>query len=98
VGTTSTSTDEHRRGGASVTTGNPTDDVRVEDLTIETDDGPMPATSAAPHGNPNGAVVVLQEAFGLTGYVADVAARLARAGWHAVAPALFRVFCRSRGS
>lgn len=71
------------------TTDHPHDDVLVNDLTIETDDGPMPAKSASPHANANGAVVVVQEAFGLTGYIADVTARLARAGWHAVAPALF---------
>ncbi|MGH9082726.1 MAG: dienelactone hydrolase family protein [Acidimicrobiales bacterium] len=49
----------------------------------------MPATVAVPGGPATGAVVVVQEAFGVTGHIADVAARLARAGWQAVAPALF---------
>lgn len=64
-------------------------DTVATDETIDTDDGPMPAKVALPHGNPNGAVVVVQEAFGLTDHIADVTGRLARAGWHAVAPALF---------
>lgn len=64
-------------------------DLVATDETIDTADGPMPARMAVPHGNPNGAVVVLQEAFGLNDHIADVAARLARAGWHAVAPAFF---------
>lgn len=72
-----------------MTTGHPHDDVLATDLTITTDDGPMPARSAAPHVNPNGGVVVLHEAFGLTAYITDVTIRLARAGWHALAPALF---------
>lgn len=72
-----------------MSTGTAHEDIRTSDETIETDDGPMPAKVAAPHANPNGAVVVIQEAFGLTDHIADVAARLARAGWHAAAPALF---------
>lgn len=57
--------------------------------TIQTADGPMPAHVAVPEGTPRGAVVVVQEAFGLTNYIKDVARRLAAVGWHAVAPALF---------
>ena len=48
-------------------------DIAATDETIDTDDGPMPAKVAVPHGNPNGAVVVVQEAFGLTHHIADVA-------------------------
>ncbi len=56
---------------------------------IQTDDGPMPTFEASPDGEPRGAVVVIQEAFGVTGHIEDVARRLADAGWLAVAPALF---------
>ncbi len=59
------------------------------DIVIDTDDGPMPAYVAAPAEAPRGAVVVVQEAFGVTSHIRDVADRLAGAGWHAVAPALF---------
>lgn len=58
-------------------------------LTIDTDDGPMPAYEAAPKGPSKGGVVVVQEAFGVTTHIEDVARRLADEGWHAVAPALF---------
>jgi len=59
------------------------------EITITTDDGPMPTFEASPEGEPRGAVVVIQEAFGVTGHIEDVARRLAGAGWLAVAPALF---------
>ena len=58
-------------------------------LTIETDDGPMPAFEAPPKGDAKGGIVVVQEAFGVTTHIEDVARRLAEQGWHAVAPALF---------
>jgi carboxymethylenebutenolidase len=38
---------------------------------------------------PKGGVVVLQEAFGVTPYLLDVAARLAAAGWSAAVPRLY---------
>jgi carboxymethylenebutenolidase len=58
-------------------------------VTIDTPDGAMPAAVAEPADEPRGAVVVVQEAFGLTGHIEDVAQRLADVGWLAVAPALF---------
>ncbi|HLG68203.1 MAG TPA: dienelactone hydrolase family protein [Acidimicrobiales bacterium] len=58
-------------------------------LTIDTDDGPMPAYEASTKGEPRGGIVVIQEAFGVTSHIEDVARRLADAGWHAVAPSLF---------
>ena len=61
----------------------------MTDLTISTPDGPMPAAVAVPEGRPRGAVVVIQEAFGLTDHIVDVTDRLAAAGWLAIAPALF---------
>ncbi|MCU1375936.1 MAG: putative carboxymethylenebutenolidase [Actinomycetia bacterium] len=61
----------------------------MTDMTIDTPDGAMPATVAEPAGEPRGGVIVIQEAFGLTDHIKDVARRLADAGWLAVAPALF---------
>lgn len=58
-------------------------------VTIETADGPMPAYVAPPPGRARGALVVVQEAFGVTTHIEEVARRAADAGWHAVAPALF---------
>jgi carboxymethylenebutenolidase len=59
------------------------------DITLDTDDGPMPTHEARPEGDARGAVVVIQEAFGVTEHIQRVAQRLADAGWYAVAPALF---------
>jgi carboxymethylenebutenolidase len=61
----------------------------AETLTLATADGPMVVLVAEPAGAPRGGVVVVQEAFGLTDHIADVTGRFARAGWRAVAPALF---------
>lgn len=66
-----------------------TGQITEADATIQTDDGPMPAHVASPPGAPKGGVIVIQEAFGLTPHIADVARRFARAGWHALAPALY---------
>lgn len=58
-------------------------------LTLHTPDGDMAADLAEPT-TPNGAgVVVIQEAFGVTGYVRSVADRLAAAGYLAIAPHVF---------
>jgi carboxymethylenebutenolidase len=61
----------------------------VSGQVISTPDGPMPAFEAAPGGPAQGGVLVLQEAFGLTGHIRSICGRLADAGWHAIAPALF---------
>jgi carboxymethylenebutenolidase len=58
-------------------------------ITITTPDGPMPAYEASPGGDTKGAVVVVQEAFGVTSHIEHIVDRLAAAGWHAVAPAFF---------
>jgi carboxymethylenebutenolidase len=58
-------------------------------ISIETADGPMPAFVAAPAGEAKGGILVVQEAFGVTTHIEDIARRLAADGWHAVAPALF---------
>ena len=58
-------------------------------IEIPTPDGPMPAFSASPEGSALGAVVVIQEAFGLTEHIGEVTDQLAAAGFRAIAPALF---------
>lgn len=58
-------------------------------ITIETTDGPMPAYEAFPDGEARGAILVIQEAFGVTTHIEEVARRLADFGWYAVAPAFF---------
>lgn len=44
---------------------------------------------AVPDGPVRGAVIVIQEAFGLNEHIAEIAERAAAAGYHAVAPDLF---------
>ena len=44
---------------------------------------------AVPDGEPRGAVVVIQEAFGVNPHIEDVTRRFADAGYHAVAPDMF---------
>ncbi len=59
--------------------------------TLDTADGPMDLYEARPDpADANGAaVVVIQEAFGVNDHIQDVTRRVAAAGYHAVAPALF---------
>jgi len=59
------------------------------EITIDTDDGAMAAFEALPEGEAKGAVVVVQEAFGVTSHICDVAQRLADDGWRALAPSFF---------
>jgi carboxymethylenebutenolidase len=61
----------------------------AELIAIETPDGSMSAFLAVPEREPRGGVVVVQEAFGLTGHIRRVAEALAADGWLAIAPALF---------
>ena len=49
----------------------------------------MEIYEATPDGEPRGAVIVVQEAFGVNDHIQDVTRRFAAAGYHAVAPALF---------
>jgi carboxymethylenebutenolidase len=58
-------------------------------LTLSTPDGPMEVFDVAPEPAPKGAVVVLQEAFGVTDHIKDVCRRFADEGYRAVAPHLF---------
>jgi carboxymethylenebutenolidase len=57
--------------------------------TIQTPDGPMDVFDVVPDRTASGAVVVIQEAFGVNDYVRDVTRRFAGAGYHAVAPTMF---------
>lgn len=61
----------------------------TRDLVLDTPDGPMAVFEATPDGDARGAVVVIQEAFGVNAHIRDVTARFAAAGYHAVAPAYF---------
>lgn len=58
---------------------------------VDTPDGPMPVYRAKPDDGEEvkGAVIVIQEAFGVNGHIEDVTRRFAAAGYHAVAPHLF---------
>ena len=58
-------------------------------LELTTAHGTMPLYEARPDGDARGAVIVIQEAFGVNAHIEDVARRFADAGYHAVAPHLF---------
>src|SRR5438105_9835823 len=59
-------------------------------ISLKPSDGPVPAYQASPDdGEPRGAVVVIQEAFGVNDHIEDVTRRFAGEGWLAVAPHLF---------
>jgi carboxymethylenebutenolidase len=63
--------------------------VETHTLDLDTAHGPMPLYEARPDGDVRGAVVVIQEAFGVNEHIEDVTRRFADAGYHAVAPHLF---------
>ena len=58
-------------------------------IELSTADGPMDLYEATPDGDTRGAVIVIQEAFGVNDHIKDVTRRFAAEGYHAVAPALF---------
>lgn len=58
-------------------------------IELATPDGPMAVYEATPEDEARGAVIVIQEAFGVNDHIQDVARRFAAEGYHAVAPALF---------
>ncbi len=64
-------------------------DVSTSTSTLATVDGAMELYEAEPDGEARGAIVVIQEAFGVNDHIQDVTRRFAAAGYHAVAPALF---------
>ena len=57
--------------------------------TLDTPDGPMDVYDVTPDGDARGAVIVIQEAFGVNEHIKDVTRRAAAAGYRAVAPFLF---------
>ena len=58
-------------------------------FTLDTPDGAMPLFEAGPDDSARGAVIVIQEAFGVNNHIQDVVGRCADGGYHAVAPHLF---------
>ena len=63
--------------------------MRTGDVQIDTASGPMRVYEAVTDGEPLGAVVVIQEAFGVNPHIEDVTRRFADAGYHAIAPDMF---------
>ena len=61
-----------------------------QDITLTSKDGfQLGAYKAEPEGKPRGAVVVIQEIFGVNHHIRSVADRYAQLGFVAIAPALF---------
>jgi carboxymethylenebutenolidase len=68
-------------------------DIRTEMESLPTADGLMPAYLCQPVGKgPYPAVIVVMEAFGLNAHIKDVAERVAREGYVAMAPDFFYRF------
>ncbi|HTO54291.1 MAG TPA: dienelactone hydrolase family protein [Myxococcota bacterium] len=63
--------------------------MKTQTTPVSTADGPMDLYEALPDGAPRGAIVVVQEAFGVNDHIQDVTRRFAAAGYRAVAPAFF---------
>jgi carboxymethylenebutenolidase len=62
----------------------------IETITLKAADGHvLDAALVKPTGKPRGGIVVIQEIFGVTRHIRDVAHQYADAGYLAVAPALF---------
>lgn len=60
-----------------------------ETVNLTTPDGEMAIYDVTPEAEPKGAVIVIQEAFGVNDHIEDVTRRFAAAGYRAVAPHLF---------
>src|ERR1700682_6353172 len=58
-------------------------------VTVDSAGSAMTLYDSEPEGEPKGAVIVVQEAFGMTEHIQDVCGRLSVAGYRAVAPHLF---------
>jgi carboxymethylenebutenolidase len=68
-------------------------DIRTEMESLPTADGLMPVYLCQPEGKgPHPAVIVVMEAFGLNAHIKNVAERVAREGYVAVAPDFFYRF------
>jgi carboxymethylenebutenolidase len=64
-------------------------DVTDSTTVVMTDQGNVPIFVATPDGAPGGAVIVLQEVFGVNEHIRDVTRRFATAGFVGFAPHLF---------
>jgi carboxymethylenebutenolidase len=64
-------------------------DISAQEISVDTPGGAMRLYEAKPTGTARGAVVVVQEAFGVNPHIEDVTRRAAAAGYHAVAPDIF---------
>ena len=61
-----------------------------QDITLTSKDGfQLGAYKAEPQGKPRGAIVVIQEIFGVNHHIRSVTDRYAQLGYLAIAPALF---------
>lgn len=58
-------------------------------VTVKTAEGDMPIYDAEPDGSARGAVIVIQEAFGVNDHIEDVTRRFAAEGYRTVSPHLF---------
>ncbi len=58
-------------------------------VTVSAPDGEMDIYDATPDATAGGAVIVVQEVFGVNEHIQDVTRRFADAGWRAAAPHLF---------
>jgi carboxymethylenebutenolidase len=58
-------------------------------VSVDVAGAPMDLYEVEPEGTAKGAVIVVQEAFGITDHINDVCQRFAAAGYRAVAPHLF---------
>jgi carboxymethylenebutenolidase len=63
--------------------------MQITDVNVTTRDGNMRLYEAVPDGAARGALIVIQEAFGVNPHIEDVTRRAADAGYHAVAPDMF---------
>jgi carboxymethylenebutenolidase len=61
----------------------------AQDVSVQVDDATMKIYVAEPDGAAKGAIVVLQEAFGVNDHIRDLCHRIAEAGYVAAAPHLF---------
>ena len=58
-------------------------------ITLDTAHGPVKVWHAAPAGTPKGGLVIIQEIFGVTPHIREVAAGYAAEGYEVLAPAFF---------
>jgi carboxymethylenebutenolidase len=61
----------------------------TQTISVKTADGDMPLYDAEPDGAARGAVIVVQEAFGVNDHIQDVTRRFAAEGYRGVSPHLF---------